>query len=300
MKRSAMRKKSLASTLMLLACAGQSLDVGSDPPGEGNVAPLSSGGSSGNTLSTGGAAPLGGGTGGLGTGASAPLPEWPAQSGCETDPAYQDLLGTWQGQVEDFYLQRLKSLTLVINGASSQGMCGSLKWGDGEPPPPATDPSAAYPSPNIYDLMGYGGQPGYTPLDGFTYTIAKGAVRDQAVRFSIGTWELWQSWCELQTSYRYNGGWNCVPESDMGYSWGPDPNGTCVIGNRNFSNFTCFVCLANVCACDEQSCRAAGSDGNFEIALTLSEDRTVLSGPADDRATGTYEDGAAYYLERMK
>jgi hypothetical protein len=290
-----MRRKSVASALLLLACAGQSLDVGNDSSGLNDGVQLGSGGTGGNLSSTGGTSSLGtGGTGG------SSLPEWPAQSGCQTDPAYQDLLGTWQGQLEDFYLQRLKSLTLVINGASSMGMCGSLKWGDGEPPPPATDPSAPYPSPNIYDVMGYGGSPGYTPLDGFTYTIAQGAVRDRTVRLSIGTRELWQSWCALQPSYHYNGGWNCVPDSDSGYSWGPDPGGTCMAGNRSFSNFTCFVCLANVCACEEQGCRAAGAEGDFAIALTLSEDRKVLTGPADDNATGGYvEMGAAYYFEHL-
>jgi len=299
MRRNAVRTRSLASTLILVACAGQSLNVGNDPPGDDSVVPLSAGGSSGSASSTGGTGAVGGHTGGSGTGATAPLPEWPAQNGCASDPAYQDLVGTWQGQLEDFYLQRLKALTLVINGVSAKGMCGSLKWGDGEPPPPATDPAAPYPSPYIYDVMGVGGSPGYTPLDGFTYTVTQGAVRDRTVRLSIGTRELWQSWCELQTSYPYPEGSGCVPYSDS-YSWGADPNGTCVIGNQNFTNFTCFACLSGLCACEENGCTAGGASGDFEIALTLSEDRKVLTGPADDRATGTHADGAAYYLEHMK
>lgn len=296
-----LRRKPLASTLLLLACAGQHLDVGNDPPEEDTGVPGTggaSGGSSGSvTGGSGGTQVTGGGTAGTLPQPTSPSIEWPSQTGCDTDPAYQDLVGTWQGQLEDFYLQRLKSLTLVINGASSHGMCGSLKWGDGEAPPPATDPSAAYPSPYVYDVMGYGGTPGYSPLDGVTYTIVQGAVRDRTVRLSIGTRELWRSWCELQTSYPIEVGYGCLPYSDVGYSWGPDPDGTCTAGNRSFSNFACFICTNGVCACDEQSCTASTSDG-IEIALTLSSDERVLTGPADDRATGMYvESGAAYYFE---
>lgn len=299
----ALRKKSLASALVLLACAGQSLDVGNDPPAEDTGVVGTGGGSGGSgavMVGSGGSQLSGGGTVGTAPPPATPPTEWPSQTGCDTEPAYQELVGTWQGQLEDFYLQRLKSLTLVINGVSSHGMCGSLKWGDGEAPPPATDPAGPYPSTAVYDVMGYGGTPGYTPLDGFTYTIEQGAVRDRTVRLSIGTSEIWQSWCELQGSYRYQDGYNCVPDSDTGYSYGDGPQGTCMAGGRNFSNFTCYMCLSNVCACTQESCAAAPSYNSLAIALTLSDDRNVLTGPADDRATGYYaEKGAAYYLERV-
>ncbi|HEX5101056.1 MAG TPA: hypothetical protein VFV94_16210 [Polyangiaceae bacterium] len=295
----ALRRKPLASALVLLACAGQHLDVGNDPPAE-DTGVSGTGGGSGGTgavmVGNGGSQLSGGGT----AGTPPPSIEWPSQTGCDTDPAYQDLLGTWQGQLEDFYLQRIRPLTLVINGASSHGMCGSLKWGDGEAPPPATDPSAAYPSPNVYDVMGYGGSPGYSPLDGVTYTIVQGAVRDRSVRLSIGPRELWRSWCELQTSYPIEVGYSCLPYSDVGYSWGPEPDGICTAGKRSFSNFACFICLAGVCECDERSCTASTSD-HLELALTLSSDGRVLTGPADDRATGGYiESGAAYYFEHVQ
>lgn len=306
----ALRKKSLASALVLLACAGQSLDVGNDPKGEDGVGlPGDGTGGIAGVMSTGaqpsgggsvGVQPSGGGTFGAAQPPSTPSVEPPSQTGCDTDPAYQDFVGTWQGQLEDFYLKRIKALTLVINGVSSSGMCGSLKWGDGEAPAPATDAAGPYPPTAVYDVMGYGGSPGYTPLDGFTYTIEQGAVRDRTLRLSIGTNELWQSWCELQTSFHYQGGYNCVPDSDTGYGFGSEPGGTCMAGNRTFSNFTCYMCLASVCACTEEGCAANSSYDELDIGLTLSEDRKVLTGPADDRATGYYaEKGAAYYLERV-
>lgn len=297
-----MRRRSSSAALMLMACAGQSLDVGNDSHRESNGVPDTVNGTAaagGSTWSGGGSPPQGGGTGGTTSAPSSSLPDFPAQSGCETDAAGQSVLGTWRGQLEDFYLKPITPLTLVINGASSHGMCGTLKWGDGEPPPPPTDPQTPYPSPpNQYDLMNYGGAPGYTPYDGFTYTIAQGAVRDGTVRLSIGTRELWTSWCELQTSYRTSSGWNCIP-SDEGYSYGPDATSPCVIGNRTFSTSTCWLCQSYVCACDEHGCKASGTEGDYEMALTLSDDGKLLTGPADRRAIGYDVDGSAYYLEHV-
>lgn len=45
------------------------------------------------------------------------------------------------GALEDFYLQPIKSVRLVINGASEQGICGTFTWGDGPAPAAPTDPS---------------------------------------------------------------------------------------------------------------------------------------------------------------
>jgi len=304
-----MRRKSLGSALMLVACAGQSLDVGNDSSGHRNGAAATDGATGGGTdggtgcvvgSKNGGSTFSGGGTSGTTSMPSSSLAEWPAQGGCASDAAAQGVLGTWRGQLEDFYLQPLTPLTLVINGASSHGMCGSLKWGDAAPPPQPTDPQAPYPAPQTEDeLRNYGGAPGYTPFDGFTYTITQGAVRDGSVRFSIGTRELWESWCELQTSYPTAAGYNCIP-SDEGYSSGPDATSPCVIGKRTFSTSTCWLCQSGVCACDEQGCRASSSDGDFEIALTLSSDGKLLTGPADERATETYQTGAAYYLQHAQ
>src|SRR5512138_2528932 len=128
---------------LVIACGPQSIDVGRDPTtgaGGGESAIISGGGSdsdaaggtgngvggtAGVAAGGGGGVVMGGG-GSLGDGTST----WVSPPACDTDPGLESLLGTWQGDIEDFYLQAVLSVRLEIEGASAHGLCGSVTWGD--------------------------------------------------------------------------------------------------------------------------------------------------------------------------
>jgi hypothetical protein len=286
-----MHKKVLGLTVLLLACSGEQLDMGDDPTHVGGM------GSGGTTGGSAGGPPIGGSSGMPSSEPSASLPEWSSQTDCETDVEFADLVGTWEGQVEDFYLKPVQTLRVVINGASAHGICGSVTWGDGEAPAPATDPDAPYPSAEFWQA-GLG-LVASVPVEGFAYGIDEGAVRAHTVRFSTQVNEPWRSWCEIQTSYSSSLGYSCMPFADQGVTTTSDPNGVCETGGQTFTAFKCYGCervFGGFCACDAGGCTAK-HDHPSQFDLTLSDDATLLTGPADYFGYNPGE--VSFYLKRI-
>jgi len=269
-----MRKRALGLTVLLLACSAEQLDVGDDPANRGG---------------NGGASPAGGTSGATPSSApSEPLPVWTSQGECQTDPEFADLLGTWQGQLENFQLEPVKTVRMVLNGVSAHGVCGSITYGDGPPLAPATDPDGLFPAAGFWtELLPTASN---QPVDGFTYTIDGGAIRDQTLHLSTQKLEPWRSWCELQQSYPSSHGWLCMPDFGGPGTFSSDPNGVCEAEGQTYTSFKCFACgftFTPLCTCNAEACTAGHGNPN-QIALTLSDDATLLTGPVEDADLSFY------------
>jgi len=240
-----MRRKLCVLALLLIACSGETLDVGNDTEGAGSTT----------------------GAGGSGSTVSGPeLPDWPSVESCpvtgESNPAY---VGIWDGAVEDFFLNPLTRVRLEITRASLDGVCGSLTWGFGtDPPRPLTDPNE---SGTTY---GQGGYPGTDLHEGVTYTILQGAAREDMLRIRISQAEVWRDFCEAQEqTYYAGGGWQCIePYSTMAIDHDAS---TCTIstphGPVTHAIKVCSGCGFLACTCNSSGCTA---NPDFETSFDFS------------------------------
>ncbi|HEX6278184.1 MAG TPA: hypothetical protein VFZ53_34300 [Polyangiaceae bacterium] len=270
--------------LFVTACSTNPLDVGSDlDDGSGSSATGGSatggsatgGSSSGGVTANGGSAGLGSSgvpSGGTGTGGT--------MTSCTDTVSF---VGEWSGAILDSSSEPTESirLSIVENDAGTGGVQGTFTWGEGDPPPPATDPSAPYPPGQSES----GVLPG-APWPGFPYTIVGGAACDSAIQLSVSTREHYDSWCSLQEPID-NGplGFSCIR---LGVSSGFDDD-TCwtmdADGERlgEYPLWLCGLCgglvvSASACACDASGCRAnLTPTSRFE--LTMSAGGGVLTGP---------------------
>jgi hypothetical protein len=332
---------------LIIACGGQSLDVGSDParggagPSKGGGAgyaavggsgarggvatsgkgggagtdigaagvDLSEGsggrmGSTGGGTSTSGGTTALGGTAGVGGTRSPSIDEqnWPTLPTSDTDESLKGLVGTWEGDVEDFYLQPVEHLRVEITGATDHSLSGTVTWGTDAPPPPPTDPDAPYPSAETSPLqLGRGGSPGagQEPVEGFPYTIRQGAARSGTVRFSTWKNEPWRGWCALQPVFMPDAGqYSCSPSN--GFSWSSDAPDVCMVsaadGTTQSYPYPRCLCF-QLCLCDAEGCTSQPQEPR-DFDLTLNAMGDVLSGPF----TGSYQDHPdwAYRLTRAK
>src|SRR6185436_19984056 len=123
------------------------------------------------------------------------------------------LVGTWSGYFQGYtLLSGSDAVTLALEHPAGGGDQIRVVFGT-EPPPAlptaATDAWIAGSAPPdfVSPLANYG------PFDGFAYVAHEVRWQGRRLTFSIATWDPWQTWCQLQTSYPYpNGNRNrCVP-----------------------------------------------------------------------------------------
>jgi hypothetical protein len=200
-----------------------------------------------------------------------------------TGESLKDYSAFWDGYVEGVTFpsgsDRVR-LELDQNGE------GYLEIGDIPALAPPTDPTADYPG----DGLDLGVDPDTLLHEGFHYTVRNAAVEEKRIRLSVATRELYEDWCELQTSYANqdpgNGApaYSCAPPSHSGFMY----DGKCYIGtpappsldSGAPSGFTPgpdsieFNCLqAHYCSgsTDQQlcSCTADGCVAHDNVALTL-------------------------------
>lgn len=145
-----------------------------------------------------------------------------------TMPAPPELAGTWTGQFDSYKLASGSSaIRIDVKGAyeQSDGLCGTVTFGEGTAPPIATDPQAPPPGeparPDVSAISAL--------LEGFPYEFAQpgrqhavktmgtdsglltfadaglssfpGAVDGDRVLFAITERQPFKSWCNLQSSY---------------------------------------------------------------------------------------------------
>jgi hypothetical protein len=89
---------------------------------------------------------------------------------------------------------------------------GSIVFGQGAPPPPATDPAAFYPptDPAQADRWSF---PLQGPYDGFAYSLLDVRLDATGLAADFSTSELWRDWCALQpkTFQAKPSGFACAP-----------------------------------------------------------------------------------------
>jgi hypothetical protein len=266
---------SLFAGAFALACSGERLDVGSRSPsidpGEGGSA----------------STPEIGGLPDFKT-----LPSFPDPRACVTGDELP-IVGTWDGYVEGATPGSYNdSFRLTIYGASAQaGVCGTIVYGKGTPPAPATDPDVAYPSADTgygpYVMTAQGPNPGgpgiWGPMPGVAFTIVNGSVDGSRVRFGVAWSELWEGWCELQTAYDGFCLQNDAPER----RFGPPDDCALLDSQRHQTPVDCGkydLCLYSfVCECNTTECVA--STGPYQ-GFDLSFDGDLADGSASDRTSG--------------
>jgi hypothetical protein len=233
--------KILYISLLVVACGGQSLDVGTtDPGGAGGSGGTGAGGTSG-------------------TGPHVTLPSWPTPTDCVSSSTL-DVVGTWEGAIRGASFETLVPLRLEVHGASEgAGVCGTLLLGEESPPPPPIDPERTW--PRNADT-GFGGYPGSFFHEGVAYTLTDGAVSLAQMRFTIQPQEAWKYLCAQQTSYFHptEGSYKCLPPHD-GISNPPDGASCGVLVSDGeplvMDGLTCGLCSLGICVCDEVACTAS-------------------------------------------
>jgi len=199
-----------------------------------------------------------------------------------------DVLGlgevqSWTGYIENYQAARAPTDVINLSFASDPNgvVVGSMTFGTGAPPPPATDPNVGYP-PGVGLPIG---QP-YIAV-GFPYTMANGSLVGQRLRFNVRPAELWTGWCELQ-----------VPSDDGGFcvpNWGYSTTGdfhTCTMMNpvtHQTVAVDCaklFLCTppAWVCTCSSTTCLPNFVNGDVSVDVTLAD--TTASGSLADEIDG--------------
>jgi hypothetical protein len=221
----------VASLGLIAGCGGQAASASSGGNGGGGGSGAT-GGSSGSAAS--------GGSGG---------------SGGSIDGGAGDasLVGTWKGYVEAHtFSSGSDAVALVITDGAPNGR---IVFGQGTPPPPATDPDVGYPPGEDAGFMSL-------PFEGFEHTLQEGNVSGDRVRFKVSTRELWKVWCALQTPFETDlgsGSYGCLP--NWGYSTGPSG---CEMQNPDTGESVQVDCgklelcgMAGVCECTASGCEAA-------------------------------------------
>jgi hypothetical protein len=179
---------------------------------------------------------------------------------------------TWTGYIENpsntLYPEQLV-MTFATDDAGQ--VVGTFRFGNGTPPPPATDPNAIYP-PGLNTMITSGGQ---YPVDGFTYTMMGGTLVGNRLRFGIAMQEPWAGWCALQTP-AVDGSGMCVPN----WGWMQPVSGSCyqtnpTTGERVYvSCEKLLLCSATrLCVCDDRVCVANLEPNGFPGDMIVSGDR---------------------------
>jgi len=239
----------------------------------GGIPTKATGGSSA-MIATGGSSPSGGS---VGTGGSATI------TTCNDNFPY---LGTWEGNILDFYFEPTEAVKLELYKDASGNIVGTFTWGSGAPPPAPQSADIPWP-PGYWEQQNnpFPISAAPDPWPGFAYTIVRGAGCDTTFRFAVSTDELWQNWCALMTPvYTPNFGWGCTLQGG-----GSSDGKTCTVQpssgpSATYPLWKCDACGAfgfgGVCACAQNDCFAnMTATHTFNLAYSVSGGTDVLSGP---------------------
>jgi len=209
-------------------------------------------------------------------------------AGAKADPGTLSPAESWTGYVENrTFASGSDTLTLKFSEDANGVVSGTIVFGMGIPPPPATDPSVGYP-PNLVSSSLFPPGPGLATsyvAEGFPYAFDGGSLATGRLRFSANLWQLWAGWCELQTPAS-DGSGSCVPNWG-GTSAGP-PRNMCSQTNPQTMKVVpvdcgkLFLCFAGFgpCSCTASGCGLSKQNGDsaaFDIFITAD----TASGSAD-------------------
>jgi len=237
-----------------------------------------SGGTGGDAMSTGGS-DIGMAGASNATGGSAGVQEPPITS-CTDSFGF---LGTWEGNVFDFFFEPLESLRLVMAEDPESGViAGTVTYGEGDPPPPPESADIPYPPGFWDDPFAFRG--GGEPWPGVPYTVVRGAGCDATLRFSFSSTEIFDDWCRMmEPVYTPEYGWGCTLQGGGG---GDQDTCTVTTNEGETATYPMWKCAAcgfvgpRVCECDEGGCFASlEPDNYFDLALVDGLGGSILSGP---------------------
>jgi hypothetical protein len=178
---------------------------------------------------------------------------------------------SWTGYVENFTFWSGSDQIKLDFATDSNGVAaGTIVFGMGAPPAPATNPNVGYP-PGVGG-GGLGGNTGSerdSVAEGYTYQFDGGSFDSQRLRFTVLLSQLWSGWCALQTPPS-DGSQGCFPNG----GGGKDSSG-CYVNNQGaMVAFDCskfFLCVnQQPCLCDQSGCRASPSSPITQFDLFLS------------------------------
>lgn len=254
-------------TLALVACRGNTLDIGTGESGGDSSVDGAPG--STNAMDVDGAA----------------CPSFANEASDAGTGALAPLAGTWTGYVENYqFPSGSGTIVLSFSGHDGGSVSGTIVFGQGSPPPPPTDPTVGY----YPDGVNLSSAPPGTIIEGFPYTVVAPSLAGTRARFGAVAREPYRPWCELQTSYVW------MPPCDFACtpSWPADistPSDRVTLQNpsggpnliMNTGRWAQCSGVDGVCDCDPTSCtvRFDAPNVSFDMQMTPGHlDGSVLLG----------------------
>ncbi len=216
------------------------------------------------------------------------------------DPADQaftpptPVVGTWTGYFQGSNLPvGADAIKLTIDQASDGTNQIHIVFGSTPPPAPATVATDLYP-PDLNDGPWSISNRRY--IDGFSYPAHEVQLFGQRLKFLIAGGEAWDSWCQLQQSFKYTqddgfSSYWCVPGAGGGGSQPTADGGTqcfAFVDSHTTVPVDCdqsAMCIQGYCQCDGCGCsKSLNPTALFDITFD------------GDVATGTGGLGTGNYL----
>jgi hypothetical protein len=207
-------------------------------------------------------------------------------AGPKADPATLGPTESWTGYVENHMFHSGSDVIKLKFATDANGIVsGTIVFGMGTPPPPATDPNVGYP-PDLLSSSAF--PPGplawvFYVSEGYSYTFDGGSLATHRLRFTTDLTQLWAGWCALQTPAA-DGSGDCLPRG------GGTSNGTtCALTDPNTNAsvpvdcgklWLCYSPGFDPCRCTATSCELASQSSDtamFDVFFT------------GDTATGSVE-----------
>jgi hypothetical protein len=170
---------------------------------------------------------------------------------------------SWTGYIENYQFgSRSDALSLTFAADANGIVKGTMVFGMGAPPPPASDPNVGYP-PDLFAnggiTVGIGAAHTYIS-EGYPYSFDGGTLDARRLRFTVDLWQLWASWCALETPAS-DGSGSCVPNWSAMITFDPrcaqtDPT------TKELVSVDCgkyVLCSGGVCACTARGCALSSS-----------------------------------------
>lgn len=227
--------------------------------------------------STGGTSSVAGATGGIGgsTGAGGLKagPLGPSQS--------------WTGYIEQrTFLSGSGQIKLTFAEDASGIVAGTVVFGMGTPPPPATNPDVGYPEGTGKGLAAAMGGPLMSIAEGYAYTFDGGTLDSAShrLRFTVQLAQLWAGWCALQTP-PVDGSESCVPtwdhyqDTQFGCHFKDPKTGTYSL--RYDCDKVDLCSILDVCHCDAAGC-GMNTNGTLTVYFDVFISGDTMSGSAWD------------------
>ena len=190
---------------------------------------------------------------------------------------------TWTGHVDDsdnpdFEFPSGSNAIRLTLAVDDYGQVAGMVWlGNGQPPPPATDPDVGYPPEPWVRSNQYGQLSNYW-AEGFGYSMTNGTFSPDRLQFSIDNEELWSGWCALQPTTWANDGGSFLPNWDSTSTTLANGQPYCYQTNPANKQVVVRDCgkldlwNSGVCTCSTTSCEyqpnSSDSMAAFDLALS--------------------------------